>query len=84
MSQKRDPSTADPNEDVVWWSRTGGVLHRSPNCPPLLRVKARSLAAAAHGDYSLLGLIRSYDFNAPVTGQDAYPPDGLMPCRRCA
>lgn len=70
-------------EDIVWWSDTGKVLHRDPDCPPFVQARRRAIAAMERGDYERGVVIRSYDFNESSMFGGEYPPERMMLCGRC-
>jgi hypothetical protein len=69
--------------EVVWWSDTGKVLHRDPDCPPFVRARYNALAALASGDMERGTAIRSYDFAEDTSPPSPYPPQRMTACRRC-
>lgn len=73
-------------DDVVYWSSTGRVLHRDPDCPPHVRARRRALAALESGDYlAMLAApqIHWYDFAEDAMTSGIYPPESFDLCRRC-
>lgn len=69
--------------DVVWWSDTGKVLHKDPNCPAFVWVRAAAIRAMDRGDYARGVRIRSYDFAESNCVAEPYPPEHMQLCRRC-
>jgi hypothetical protein len=68
--------------EVVWWTDGGKVLHRDPECPPMLRAIRRQLWNFTQGQYDG-DTVHSYDFNDDGAGNAVYPPLRLQLCKLC-
>jgi hypothetical protein len=74
--------------DVVWWSKSGSVLHRRPQCPAFRRSVAAEynamVNAKATGRTKGIGNVQSYDFAEDImSAASDYPPEGWPLCQLC-